>query len=203
LTVLLYIETNFLMSHATGRAIATESLISVERPSIRLVIPSFCFVEAFSTLEDERKRHNRLIEGFQMEIRQAKRNLISPRADALVNHLQQTVVESLAIFNDFEDRLFRTIELLASRAELIDPTPQILQDSLSRKLIADPTDNLILSAIVAHAGSRTSETKAFLTENRKCFHDNLEARAALQSVGLKYFADASKCLEWHGALPDQ
>ncbi len=202
MTVLLYIETNFLMSHATGRATATESFMSGELPSIRLVIPSPCFMEAFSTLEDERKRHNRLIDSFESEIRQAERNVISPRAPALVNHLQQSLVESRAIFNDFEDRLFRLIDSLASTAVIIELTTEVLRYSLSVDVIKDPTDNFILAAIIAHAASHPSVTKVFLTENRKCFHDNLDAKKIIEGIGLKYFADASRCLEWCRAQSD-
>jgi hypothetical protein len=200
LETLLYIETNFLLGHATGRAAGNWDLI--EASSIRLVIPSCCYMESFSVLEDERKRHNRLINGFYDEIREAERNVISPRARDLVNHLQRSVVESQAVFNDFEARLFQLMETLSSRAEFIESSPEIIRDSLNSGRIDDPSDNLILASILSHASRHPAEAKAFLTENRKCFHDNLDARDALRAADIKCFADALKCLEWQRAQPE-
>ena len=206
MTALLYTETNFLMSYATGRSAATDSLISGRFPSIRIVVPSPCFMEAFSTLETERERHNRLMSALETEIQQAKRNVVSPNAQALVAHLQGAVVESRSVFNDFEDRLFRAIGLLSSSSERIDPTPEVYRDSLDNILIDDPTDNLILATIISHAtliSSQAIEPKVFLTENRKCFYDNLEVRLTIQKAGLRYSADPTIFLEWYESLPDQ
>jgi hypothetical protein len=64
-------------------------------------------------------------------------------------------------------------------------------------LIDDPTDNLILTSILDHAGSRPSEGKVFLSENRKDFNENLLAKLELEKAGINYFAQASRFLEWH------
>lgn len=195
MSLLLYIETNFLISHAAGRDAATESLVSDPSLGLRLVIPGVCFMEAFSTLEGESGRHNRLIASLQSEIRQVERNVVSPNARALVNHLQRALVEARAILNDYSDRLYRLIGSLSSMAEIIETTSDVLRFSLGNELIDDPTDNLILSAILADAGSRPSEAKILLTENRKCFHDNPDAGTAIQHAGVKNFR---RCLEMPG-----
>lgn len=202
MTSLLDTETNFLMSYATGRDVATVSLGLELPPSVRLVIPGFCFMEAFSILETELKRHNRSIDGLESEIRQAERNVVSPLAKDLAGHLQRSVVAIRAVFNDFEARLLQIAETLCDTAVLIDRTSDALRRSLHDPWIDDPTDNLILAAVLVHAGDHPSESKSFLSENRKCFHENLDARAALQSAGVKYFADPSKCLEWLRAQPE-
>jgi hypothetical protein len=186
------------MSHSQGRDLATEELLSSPPPSLRLVIPVVCFMEAFSALEDERKRHNRLVgETFQQQIRQLRRNVVSPRIHPLIDHLDKSVGGLQAVFNDARNRLYEAIEKLRTSAELIALTPEILGASVARPLINDPTDDLILASILDHAASHLSEMKAFLSENRKDFDEKPYPKEALKAAGVKYFAQASKFLEWH------
>ncbi len=79
--------------------------------------------------------------------------------------------------------------------------PEILATSLTKTPIEDPTDNLILASILDHSKNHPSETKIFLSENRRDFDINLKAKLALEESGIRYFADASKCLEWHRTQP--
>ena len=154
-------------------------------------------MEAFSAFEDERKRHNRLVGDLEQKIGQLKRNNVSPRVHPLIDQLGKAVEELEAVFNDARGRLYGAIEALGTSAELIGLTPEILGASLSRPLIDDPTDALILASLLDHANSQPSERKAFLSENRKDFDKNPYAKEALEGAGVKYFAQASKFLEWH------
>ena len=56
---ILYIETNFLMSIATGRDPDANHLLLSVPTSVRIAIPAICCMEALSALEDEIKRRNR------------------------------------------------------------------------------------------------------------------------------------------------
>jgi hypothetical protein len=153
-------------------------------------------MEVFSAFEDERKRHNRFIGDLEQKIGQLKRNDVSLRVHPFIDQLGKAVEELAAVFNEAKVRLYGAIETLGRSAELIGLTPETLAASLNRPMIDDPTDNLILASIIDHAGSRPSERKAFLSENRKDFEDKLYAKTALEGAGVKYFAQASKFLEW-------
>ena len=185
------------MSHSLGRAPATDELLSGVSPVVRLAIPVVCFMEAFSAFEDERKRHNRLVGGLEQQIQQLKRNVVSRRILPLIDHLVKSVDDLREVYDEAQVRLYGATESLRTGAELIGLTPEILGASLTRLLINDPTDNLILASILDHAGSQASERKAFLSENRKDFDDNPYAKKAIEDAGVKYFAQASKFLEWH------
>ena len=186
-----------MMSHSLGRDSATDELLTGISPGVRLIIPVVCFMEALSAFKDEGKRHNRLIGELEGQIGQLKRNTVSPRVQPLIDHLAQSVIGFQAISNDARTRLYDAIEKLRTSAELIGLTPEILGDSLTQPLIDDPTDNLILASILRHANSQPSVTKAFLSENRKDFDQKPYPKSALEGAGVKYFAQASKFLEWH------
>ncbi|WP_339382740.1 hypothetical protein [Microcoleus asticus] len=55
---ILYIKTNFLMSIATGREAEAIMLLRDLSSSVQLVIPSICYMESLSALEDKLKRQN-------------------------------------------------------------------------------------------------------------------------------------------------
>jgi len=201
-TAILYVETNLVLSHAMGRDPATDELLSRANPAIRLVIPAVCFMEAFSAFEAERARHNRRVGEREQQIVQLKRNLISPRIQPLISNLARSIVELRELFNEFQGRLFEAFDHLRSSAEFIDLAPALLGASLGSVLIDDPTDNLILSCILHHAASHPEAIKAFLSENRRDFDQKPYPKAALEAAGVKYFADASKFLQWHAARPE-
>jgi hypothetical protein len=199
---ILYVETNFLMSHAFGRDSKTGEILSRSPAGFRIVMPSICFMEAFSVFEGERKRHNRLIDDLKSKISQSQRNLISPGITRLTDHLDGAINELQVVFNDFQKRLYGAIDLLRTAAELIDPTPEIVGESLARALIDDPTDNLILASILSHAAAHREELKSFLSENRRDFDLKPYPKAAIELAGIKYFSSPSKFLEWQLARPE-
>jgi hypothetical protein len=170
---ILYIETNFLMSIATGRDPQASTLLMQTPASVKLIIPSICYMESFSALEDEVKRHN--------YFKQQLKNQISE------NRL-----------DDINLRLRESIEQLSQNAEMIDLTANIIQESLNATIIVqDPTDNLILHCILSHARLHTTETKVFLSGNVKEFRQVAEVQDALREVGIaKYFSRTEDFLGW-------
>jgi len=158
-------------------------------------------MEALTAFEDQRKRQNRWFDSMDQQAREVKRNVISPLVPSLVNHLDQGQAEGTILFEEFEHRLFHALDILCSTAELIHPSPEIFASSRSNIRIKDPTDNLILASILDHSKNYASETKIFLSENRRDFDINSDARLALESSGIRYFAHASKFLDWHRVQP--
>ncbi len=200
--MLIYIETNFLMSYATGRDLATDRLIPDPPSTGRLVLPSCCIMEALSAFEAERRRRDRFANGLEAEIGQIRANIVSPEAQSLGARLEISLADFRGITEEFKTRMLRVIDFLSLHAILIEPTASAIQASRSRDIVDDPTDNLILACILAHAAEHPTEPKAFLSENSRCFSRNLDARAALDGAGIKYFAEASKCLEWQDRSPE-
>jgi rRNA-processing protein FCF1 len=58
LDVIVYVETNFLMSVAMGREARGDELLAAVSVSLRVAIPSGCYMESFSAFDDERRRRN-------------------------------------------------------------------------------------------------------------------------------------------------
>ena len=175
------------------------------RPStLRLILPSICLMEALTVFEGERKRHGRRLELFGEQLAEVKRNLTSERVPSLFGHLNQARTETDELFKEYTARLFEALDTLGSEAELIHPSPEILIDSRRNVFIDDdPTDNLILACILDHSRRHPSNSKVFLSENRRDFDTNQRANRALRESGVRYFADASKFLQWHRARPEE
>jgi len=73
----------------------------------------------------------------------------------------------------------------------------MLQASLKTRLIEkDPTDNLILHCILAHASLHPTEVKVFLSGNTRDFGTQ-EVQAALHNASVNlYFARTQDLLGW-------
>jgi len=161
-------------------------------------------MEALGVFEAEEKRHRRRLVSIAEHLAEVRRNVVSPLIPSLVDHLNRASAEADDLFQDYTDRLFLALEVLGSDAELIHPSPEILIESRRNPLIEDdPTDNLILACILDHSRELPSGSQAFLSENRRDFDINEKARLALREAGIKYFADASKFLQWHAARPEE
>ncbi len=160
-------------------------------------------MEALGVLGMERKRQRRRMDSLDEHLAEVRRNVTSPLAPPLAGHLDQARLGADRILEEFEERLLQALEYLASDAELIHPTPAIyLESRRNPRIEDDPTDSLILACILDHSQKYPSEPKIFLSENRRDFDTNDEARLALHQAGVRYFADASKCLEYHRVRPE-
>ena len=195
-SVILYIETNFLMSHSLGRDSSTDTILLDPQLDIRLAIPSVCILEALTTFEGTRKRHNAQVVELERQVREIKRNKVFARVESLVDQLEQSVVDLGDIFNQSRTRLVEALEKLRTSAELIELSSTILNEGLNRPLINEPTDSLILASTLDHARLHESDEKIFLSENRRDFDHQAYPKAALQQAGIKYFELASRFLEW-------
>jgi hypothetical protein len=196
--VILYIETNFLMSIATGRDPQASTLLIQTPASVQLIIPSICYMESFSALEDEVKRHNYFRQQLDNQISEANRDLTSQHAQSLFLNLGQSRTDYERRLDDIDLRLRESIEQLSQNAEMIALTANMIQESLNTILIKkDPTDNLILHCILSHARSHSTETKVFLSGNIKEFRQLPEVQDALQQAGVtKYFSRTEDFLGW-------
>lgn len=194
--VIVYVETNFLMSIATGRDAQAVTLLKNTALSIDLVIPSICCMEALSALEDELKRRNRFASELNLQISQLKRDQASPYAKSLLSHLEQSLIENKALLNDIQDRLFDALDHLNIRAMIV-LTADMLQASMKIPLIEkDLTDNLILHCILANADLQPNEIKVFLSSNTKDFGTQ-EVQEALRNAGVNhYFTRTQDLLGW-------
>ena len=128
---ILYIETNFLMSIATGRDPEANNLLVNVPTSVSIAIPSICCMESLSALEDEIKRRNRFFSQMEQQISQLKRDLTSPSALSIVFHLEEALNENEELINNINTRLFAALDLLATKIELIQLTSNIVQESLN------------------------------------------------------------------------
>ncbi len=186
------------MSIATGRDPQASMLLRQMPASLQLTIPSICYMESFSALEDEVKRHNTFKQLLENKITEADRDLTSQHARSLFFKLGQCKIDYERRRNDIELRLRESIEQLSQNAEMIDLTANIIQESLNATIIAkDPTDNLILHCILSHARLHPTETKVFLSGNVKEFGKLPEVQDALREVGItKYFSRTEDFLGW-------
>lgn len=71
--MILYVETNFLMSIAKRRDLQAHELLLNIPNSIHLVVPSICYVEALLALEKEEQYSQRFIQEIDTKISEAIR----------------------------------------------------------------------------------------------------------------------------------
>ena len=195
---ILYIETNFLMSIATGREAEAIMLLRDLSSSVQLVIPSICYMESLSALEDELKRQNYFKEQLSRQISETKRDVTSEQVASLSFHLEESLIYYRNRIGEMKFRLREAIYMLSQKAEMIVLNTEIIEASLNTTIIGkDPTDNLILHCILSHARLRPTETKVFLSGNVKEFGKLLEVQDALREAGIsKYFSRTEDFLGW-------
>ena len=201
MTTRLYLETNFLLSHAHGRDPATSRLIRESFPQLQVALPACCVMEALTHLEAERKRINSLLGGNRMQSNELGRNLASPHAARLAEWLLASEPEWELELAFFESRLLDAIRWCSDPSSVTFlPTPpdSLAQISLDPTLL-DPTDGLILATILSDARAHQTIPKSLVTENRRCFHDDADVRRSLAAVGVRYFASVTNFLQWYAA----
>jgi rRNA-processing protein FCF1 len=199
--VIVYVETNFLMSVATGREERGNELLDAVSGSVRVAIPSGCFMESFSALEAQRRSRNRFRDELESQIKELRRDITSANARTLLGRLEESKIASEGLLNDVQARLFQVVDRAANVLEPIPETPFIIQSAVSSILISDPTDNLILCSILDHASHFPEAVKSLLTENTNDF-DTPEVRSALAEVGIDTsFRSVTNLLGWLGSLP--
>lgn len=108
--VILYVETNFLMSVATGREANGNDLLAAITADFRVVIPSGCYMESFSAFEDEQKRRNGFKNELDQQIAPLRRDITSANAASLLANLEQSRIANDKLLNDVLARLFTFVD---------------------------------------------------------------------------------------------
>ena len=173
--VIVYVETNFLMSVAMGREAQGDDLLDAVSAGVSVAIPSGCYMESFSAFEDERKRRHGFRSELDKQIGQLRRDTTSTNAGTLLRQLEESRIANDQLLNDVQARLFQIVERAAGVLEAILETTDVIRNAVTSSLITDPTDNLILHAILDHARRYPEAAKALLTDNTNDF-DTPEVR---------------------------
>ncbi len=108
--VIVYVETNFLMSVAMEREARGDDLLAAVSASVRIAIPSGCYMESFSAFESEKGRRNWFRDELEKQIKQLRRDTTSPNADTLLARLEESRIANYELVNDIQDRLFRFVD---------------------------------------------------------------------------------------------
>lgn len=194
--MILYVETNFPMSIATGRDPQANTLLLATPASVQISVPSICYMEALSALEADMKYRRRFSNELSLRLSDAQRNLTSQHAQSLSFHLEQARAQNDHLLKEIEARLFDALNQLAAKAEMIALTADTLQASLQPSLTGEPTDKLILNCILYHARLYPTEVKVFLSGNTNDFGKR-EVQEALRNVGVsEYFSSTQAFLGW-------
>lgn len=193
---ILYVETNFVIGIAKGQDPDALRLLSEGVPGLKIVIPAVCVMEAFSTWSIDKKARERFYGEIKKHADEAGRDQSSVLARSLTGSLRQALLDGRELLNAIEDRLYETMERLSENAEILNNIDsQVLFDTFSRGYIDDPTDNLILCAILRHAHSPVPGLKLFVSGNSRDF-GTPEPVKALESAGIKYFMAITPALGW-------
>lgn len=194
--VILYIETNFLMSIAKGQDEVAENLLQNIPTSVRLAMPSICYVESLTTLSQENKYTQDFLNRLDIQISEASREKTSQNAKLLINFLKQTQVTFQERKNDIVLRFYIAFNQLASKAEMIVLNPGMIQESLQRNILEKHLmDKLIFERIIYHARLYADEIKAFLSNNYREFGKR-KVVEILQNYEIQYFNQTANFLGW-------
>jgi len=205
--ITLYIETNFLIGFAKNQDQESTELVRMiqdsgfpKTDSIKVLIPSICCMESFSVLEDERRRRNNFDSNLSREIQELKGNIESEHAREIRNSLQNANFHNAQMANEINTRLFEVLDWVASYVELIELTSSILTESLTKRLIGDETDNLILHCILNHAKASSDDNKVLLSGNSRDFGTK-EIKQVLKEAGIpKYVASTKDFWGWLSSI---
>lgn len=183
-----------------GREDRADDLIAAASGTVRVAIPSSCYMEAFSAYEDEQKRRNRFRDELNRQVGQLKRDITSKNARDLLQNLEDGRISNGLLLNDVQDRLYRFIDRASRAMESIPESVAVILDAVNSSIIPDPTDNLILHAILDHARRSPEARKVMLTENARDF-DAGEVQTALAAAGVeRSFRSAAHLLGWLGSI---
>lgn len=196
MAVILYVETNFLMSIAKGQDELAENFLQNTPTSVSLAIPSICYLESLATLEQEDKYNQDFIRQLDIQVNEAARDKTSQNAKLVVNYLKQAKISFLQRNNDTEKRFYIAFNKLLAKAEEIPLTTEIIHGSLARNILEKHlVDKLIIECIVHHTRLHQDETKIFLSANSKEF-GRCEVIDVLRDSGIQYFNKTQNFLGW-------
>ncbi|WP_442949660.1 PIN domain-containing protein [Nostoc sp.] len=184
--MIIYVETNFLMSIAQGQDSQAQELLQNIPSSLRMAVPSICFVESLTTLEQEEKYNLDFLGKLDIQINQAERDN-SDNARLLLFRLEQSRTSFLERNNEVKERFDIAFNQLISKSEMITLSTGIFQGTLNREIFDKHIiDRVILECIIFHAGLHPNEKKLFLSANSKEF-GRREVIEVLRDSGIQYF----------------
>ncbi|BAY44694.1 hypothetical protein SAMD00079811_22950 [Scytonema sp. HK-05] len=188
------------MSIAKGQDCQAEDLLKNTPTSVRLAVPSICYVEALTTWEQEEKYSKDFLRRVDIQINEAARDKTSQNAQLLRTLLDQARVSFNKRTNDIEQLFYSAFNQLSSKAEMITLNTGILQENLNRPILEKHViDKLILECIVHHARLHPNETKVFLSSNSKEFGKR-EVTEVLQDTGVQYFSNTQNLVGYSLSL---
>jgi PIN domain len=195
--ILLYLETNFLIGHAKYQDDASklQEIVRETVETLQIVIPSSCFMEALSVLEDERGRNEKFRHKTEDLTREVKSIEHSEEARKVSSDLNRVLLESAKIFENIQERLDEILKWTLNSATVIPFDTDVAMKSLNKIYIEDPTDNLILHTILSHAHASQGE-KVFLSGNHRDFGQKT-VKEQLSNEGIdKYVTKLDEFLGW-------
>src|SRR5271166_5847540 len=105
------------MSVAMGREGRGDDLLAVVSTSVRVAIPSGCYMESFSAFEDEQKRRNWFRAELDKQIGQLRRDTTFTNAGTLLRRLEDSRTANDQLLNDVQARLFQFVARAAGILE--------------------------------------------------------------------------------------
>lgn len=207
--MILYLETNFILSIATGRDVeAVELLQSNQYSSVRLAIPAICYMEALVAFEEDRKRRKNFRDLLNAEIKQARRDRRATAISSKIAALEQSGIAYDDLLNEVEGRFLNAVQLMADRVEIIQLNSGNLIAGLTNRIFTQERqrrDNFVLQCILSHAQQNLQEIKVLLTDDLAFWQatevDTQAARQALLSAGVE--RSFSRSIDFIGWLDNQ
>lgn len=196
--IIIYLETNSIMAIAKGRNKELEYFVYQSSDKFKFVIPSICLMETLVAIEREEKRSQAFFQTIQIEMNEGKRNKELTNSESFVKNLENSLIDYDDILTDFRKRFLNILEYLKNHGELIEPSIEMLENTLNAPLIPGKNqrrDDFILQVILAHAQNNLSIPKVFFSENTKDF-DNTNIQQVLANVGINYFSKVSNLKGW-------
>lgn len=168
----IYVETNLVMSVATGRTPRAKGLLDLP-VDIEIAIPLVCLMEAHTAFKSIKAAKLNLKDPFPREI-----NDIGRDPDAHAQEFARMLAAADSALTDYLDqserRLMDAIRGLASRARLVSSSPAVLQRAV-HSYLSDPTDDMIVASVIQDAEEIPSGRMAFFSEDEKLKQPTLVA----------------------------
>lgn len=186
------------MAIAKGQYNNAESFLNNLPQTIRLIIPSICYLEALISLQNEIKRRNHFRKSIDIEISEANRNQNSESSQLLASNLDNLRLTSTDLLDEFQERFIYTISLLSQRVETLSIEPSNLQKTLTKPILSkskELRDDLILQCIIEHAQHHPQISKIFISANTQQFNKS-EFQYAFQETGIRFFSTPENFLGW-------
>lgn len=189
------------MGIAKGQDPPAQELLQNTPSSLRLVMPSICFVESLITLEQEEKYNVEFLHKLDIQINQAGRDN-SDNARLLLSLLEQSRTTFLERSNEVKERFDIAFNRLAQKAEIITLNKDIFQETLNRPILSKHIiDKIILECIIYHANLYPQEIKIFLSSNSKEF-GRREVTEILSNIGVQYLSQTQNFIGWLKSQPN-